>query len=102
MNRSHVIKEPSPSQAEELKEGRKIAKAVLATAIFMFISSLIVCFGGLRLIKVIVGVESFGLEGWSLIGVRAGLFVAGTCGCVLLGMFAIALSAVIARIFKVT
>lgn len=65
----------SPSQVKEMKEGKGVAMGLFGLGVFSLSMGALFTIGGLKLIKWIVGVQTFGLHWWTLFGIHTALAV---------------------------
>jgi hypothetical protein len=102
MNNCCAIKELSPSQMEEFKEGSRIKKMLSLTAVFSVLCGIIFTFTGLRLIKYMAGVDSFGLHLWAWLGIHFVIFWVGLIMSIVLIAAIVFAIVMVARLFRVT
>jgi len=82
MNASCIVKAPSSSQLEEINEGKTCMKIFFGIVGLLLGCGLIATLSGLKLIKIMMGVESFGFPTSIWLGIHFLIFLFGIVLCI--------------------
>jgi molybdopterin/thiamine biosynthesis adenylyltransferase len=102
MNDYCAVKEPSPAQLEEINEGRRIKSILSSAAVFSVSCGIIGTLVGLKLIKLMMGVDSFGFQLWTWLGIHFVIFWVGVLISIMLITIAVFAIILIARLCRAT